>query len=179
MYYHKFPVSMEWDGITFTWSDTDIPAVPTSSSKHPQLMRMLGQKFQMTYASDSWADDPNVKTGLDSLGYVDSLEVFNSSTHPFTPSNARDELILYRRPVIMGGYLYSDLNDPRGHTWVCEGARESFPYRLFFYTENQPFFGDNTTHTIETVWEESPDDLEYPQCKSAYFDGKEVVVNNS
>lgn len=133
MRYHQYPPTMTWDNETFTWSDTDIPAEPVSSSKQPHLMRMLGQKFQMEYRSDSTSATTVTKivNGLDSLGYVAT---------PVTHStwSVKNEIMTGRRPVIMFG---TEASSPysAGHFWVCEGTIEIIYDAIRFYTENQPY----------------------------------------
>lgn len=133
MRYHQYPPTMTWDNETFTWSDTDIPAEPVFSSKQPHLMRMLGQKFQMEYRSDSTSATTVTKivNGLDSLGYVAT---------PVTHStwSVKNEIMTGRRPVIMFG---TEASSPysAGHFWVCEGTIEIIYDAIRFYTENQPY----------------------------------------
>lgn len=143
---------MTWAGEVFTWDDLPPTYDYYNPSKHPQLMRMLGQKFQMVYSATegSIATSQNVTIGLDSLGYNTTI-VYFTSNNPFSPTETKNELINYKRPVIMGGYASSDPNDNIGHTWLCEGAQEVFPNRMFFFTENQPYGAGNFTQGMYTL----------------------------
>ena len=92
MYYYKYPESMTWAGETFTWNELPQYYDYYNPTKHPQLMRMLGQKFQMVYGlSGSSATTQNVKKGLDSLGYNTRIVNYYNS---FTPTEAKNELII-------------------------------------------------------------------------------------
>ena len=107
-------------------------------------MRMLGQKFQMDYqyhplSNSSATCDSLIESGLDSLEYEATLEIFNDN-HPFNPGTVNNELFNYGRPVIMNGTaVFPNLSLTIGHTWVCEGAQDIYVNRLYYFTENQPY----------------------------------------
>lgn len=153
MFYHKYPVTMYWHGEPFTWNDIEQSYVYYPPTKHPELLRMLGQKFQMVYdpSGYSWTTDPNLLNGLDSLGYTANIQYYDvnlPSSHSAALTAAKNELINYHRPVIMQGFETNNSLEEYGHTWVCEGAQEIFPYRLFYYTENQPYGLGNFTQGL-------------------------------
>ena len=145
MFYHKYPATMNWAGESFTWSSTDIPQNPVSSSKQPQLMRMLGQKFQMNYKPDSTSSTnvTKVVNGLDSLGYVVSQDTLNTW-------RVKNELLVSGRPVIMFGTISTNPHDD-GHFWVCEGTHEIIYDAIQFYTENQPYGAGNFTQGMYSL----------------------------
>ena len=65
---------MSWSNTPFTWNQISADPDSSSLSLQPHLIRMLGQKFQMTYGqSGSSANISNVIAGLDSLGYIELL----------------------------------------------------------------------------------------------------------
>ncbi len=136
MKYYAYPNNLSWGNDLFTWSD--VPDVPTTTSKHPQLIRMIGQKFNISYnlgeSSTSFGD---VLNGLDSMGFI-------TSYHSHDASTVIDTVYYYHKPVMMSGSLTDD-PDTTGHTWVCDGVREISYYAVRFYTENQPYGIGNFT----------------------------------
>ena len=133
MYFYHFPDSLTWKGETFGWNK--IPASPSWHSFHrqPEMMRMLGQKFNMDYRlypdSISVTTDYNLKKGLDSLGFYTSIANHNYFA-------VKDELFDNNRPVIMSG---KDPTHTTGHIWVCDGVRETTINEIRYFTENQPY----------------------------------------
>ncbi|MBR3526295.1 MAG: C10 family peptidase [Bacteroidales bacterium] len=143
MYFHRFPVTLTWKGEVFYWSQ--IPRLPSWHSYHrqPQLMGMLGQKFQMVYNSDSTSSTTITKlcTGLDSLGY-------NVSSVSHNYNRVRDTLLCHGNPVIMQG---KDPTHPTGHFWVCDGVRESLMNQIQFFSENQPYGAGSFTQGMYSL----------------------------
>lgn len=143
MFFHRFPTTMTWKGEDFYWSQ--IPRLPSWHSYHkqPQLMGMLGQKFQMVYNSDSTSSTTVNKlcTGLDSLGY-------NVSSVSHNYNNVRDSLFYHSNPVIMQG---KDSTHPSGHFWVCDGVRETIMNQIQFFTENQPYGAGSFTQGMYSL----------------------------
>jgi hypothetical protein len=134
MRYYEYPPTLSWGGETFTWAY--VPKVHNSAytwQKHPALMRMLGQKFQMEYRPDgsSATTTSKIVNGLDSLGY----DAYSAN---YDTWSVRNELSVYRRPVIMFGSETTSPDDD-GHFWVSEGVHEIIYDAIQFYTENQPY----------------------------------------
>lgn len=93
----------------------------------------------MQYEPDgAGTTDQNIVIGIDSLGYIATLDTFTDN-HPFTPTAAKDDLLICHRPVIMGGTKDVGTINEEGHTWLCEGAEEVYMNRIFYFTENQPY----------------------------------------
>ena len=132
MFFHQYPDTLSWDGIPFTWQD--VPAHYVSlfqTLRHPELMRMLGEKFNVIYYTDSTTSSTVYKVvhGLQSLGYTAYSQNYNvTSTH--------NELFNNHRPIIMRGV---NTATNKGHLWVCEGDKQTLVNQLVFYTENQPY----------------------------------------
>ena len=45
----EYPTNMSWSNTPFTWNQISADPDSSSLSRQPHLIRMLGQKFQMTY----------------------------------------------------------------------------------------------------------------------------------
>ena len=99
---------------------------------------MIGQNFNISYnlgeSSSSFGDEIN---GLESMG-------FNTSYHSHDASTVINTVYYGHKPVMMRGSL-SNNPDTTGHSWVCDGVRETSYYAVRFYTENQPYGIGNFT----------------------------------
>jgi hypothetical protein len=138
MKFFEYPTNMSWSNTPFTWNQISADPDSSSLSRQPHLIRMLGQKFQMTYGqSGSSANISNVIAGLDSLGYIELLP----KVHNYDA--AKDTLLNCMRPFIMTGTdgpvsSIWDILNVSGHYWVCDGVN-GYSNQMVFYTENQPY----------------------------------------
>lgn len=130
MYYYKYPANMSWGIYNFTWDDIPDHYLYSNPTKHPHLMRMLGQKFQVNYADSSSTNVIKVANGLDSLGYT-------ASYAPHSTWTAKNEILIFHRPVIMSGT--ETAGGDGGHMWISEGVHEIIYDAIQYYTENQPY----------------------------------------
>ena len=130
MKFFAHPDTLMWDGNTIHWSD--IPRSPdTVPNKIPQLIRRLGQLFNVNYGSP----DPsmtliNLYLGLYSKGYVCDLDGHDELT-------VRDNVFTYHKPVIMVGWKNPNYGGAN-YVWVCDGVRQAVYNEIQFYTDNQP-----------------------------------------
>ena len=141
--YYEYPTVLSLNDTIFTWSDVPVALSSPVTKRQPHLIMMLAQNFQVTYAPPSGnnAYPENISSGLNSLGYSSTCE------HQ-SLSEVRDQLIDYRQPVNMTGYLTQQ--GTGGHAWVCHGAIESIYNQITFFTENQPYGAGSFTQGMYT-----------------------------
>ena len=141
MKYYEHPDTLMWNGTTITWAD--IPVSPnTVPNKIPQLIRRLGQLFQVNYGSSGTTTFLSyVLYGLMSKGYL-PLSADDEAIY-------RTQIFTYHRPVLMFGWKTSDILSEH-YAWVCDGVRQAVYNEMQFYTENQPYGAGTFTQGMYT-----------------------------
>lgn len=105
MNFYKYPAKFDW--INMVDNDATVAC--------QQLIADIGKTVGVTYGANSSSAEPkNARKGFESYGYSAVLKDFNHS-------DVKEELVRYRRPVLMRG---ENVFNGNGHSWVCDGIHQ-------------------------------------------------------